>query len=413
MLNTVEIKLTKVLKILFALSLLYALFSYSLTDPNLVITSWQPYWRFQQWMWVHFFQNAQLLTITYGLLITSFFGVYFTGLRLLKQSTQPIQPQQLKKLFIAILLAISPLFLSYNALSHDIFNYMFNAKMVLIYQANPHVTVALDYASDNWTRFMHNTHTPAPYGYGWTALSLIPYALGFSKFLSTWLLFRAFALLSIGLLFLVLQKLSQVMLKKDLSPFAYWLVFLNPLLLIEVISNQHNDLWMMVPALASMLLILEKPKKQLWGKLLLSAVLLAFSASIKFATLVLAPIWVIGVLRLLWPTWRQKVSWPTLALFSSILLFLPLLTARSQQFLPWYLLWSLVWLPLIKPRLWRAWLVAFSVSALVRYIPWLLAGGFTDQVLAQQKWLVWGGGLGLWLVWLGWSSLARVRYNKR
>jgi hypothetical protein len=32
----------------------------------------------------------------------------------------------------------------------------------------------------------------------------------------------------------------------------------------------------------------------------------------------------------------------------SLALFLPLLTERSRYFLPWYLIWSLVFIPLLK-----------------------------------------------------------------
>jgi hypothetical protein len=401
---TLTNKINWLFKSLFVVSLLYALWSYSLTDPNLILTSSPPYWQFQQWMWQTFFHNRQLLTDSFLLLIAGFFGIYSIGWQVLRQAKQ----LETKKLLIGALIALSPLFFSYNALSHDIFNYIFNAKMVLVYQANPHVQIALDYARDDWTRFMHNTHTPAPYGYGWTALSLIPYALGFSKFLPTWLIFRAFSVLSLALLYFLLQKISRAINRQALPPTTFWLVFLNPLLILEVVANQHNDLWMMVPALAAVALVFSKPKKQLLPILGLSVLLLAASVTIKFATIALIPIWLLCVLRWAIKPIRVAINWQRVALWSSILLFIPLLTARSQQFLPWYLLWSLVWLPFIENKWWRSWLIIFSITALLRYAPWLWAGEFTPEVLTQQKWLLWGGST---LGWLIWQIKQQLRYN--
>ena len=409
-----EKKIRWLLRGTLVLSLAYAIFSYSLTDPNLVLTSWQPYWNFQQLMWQYFFNNRQLLTITYGVLIVGWFALYLWGLKLTYSIKETAQQQTWlkKRFFIGWLIAISPLLLSYNALSHDVFNYIFNAKIVWVYQANPHVSVALDFATDNWTRFMHNTHTPAPYGYGWTALSLIPYALGFHKFLPTWLIFRLFAVLSVGLLLKVLQKLSRQLRGQPLSFHCLWLVFFNPLLIIEVVSNQHNDLWMMVPALAAFWLIMRLPTKHNWPKIVGSAALLAFSISIKLGTAVLLPFWLIGIARAFWPKIKRVFSWERLLLFSSIALFIPLLTERSQQFLPWYLLWSLVWLSLVKARWWRAWVLVFSFTALLRYLPWLQALEYNGQVLLEQKWLLWGGGFLLWFSWYIWSVWRQMRYNK-
>ncbi|MFH2118634.1 MAG: hypothetical protein ABII10_02780 [Candidatus Paceibacterota bacterium] len=409
--------------ILFVFNLLYAFWSYSLTDPNLILTSWSPYWQFQQRMWQFFFNQRTWLTYGYASLMAGLFAVYFWGISLTAKQTNKIIS---KEIFLKYALALSPLLLSYNALSHDVFNYIFNAKMVLVYHANPHVQVALDFVRDDWTRFMHNTHTPAPYGYGWTALSLLPSLLGAGKFLFTWLIFRAWAVVSLLLLYRVVRKLAIKITEKSLSLNSFWLLFANPLLFIEVIANQHNDLWMMVPALASLLLVIDKPAclfsqgkllkrpaRTLLLKLLSSIGLLAFSVSIKLATLVLVPIWLLTVSRWFVPLIKRRVSRPNLMWLSSMALFAPLLTSRSQQFLPWYLIWALVWLPLIKKEWWKRWLIVFSLTAMARYLPWLWAGGFDSQVLWQQKIFLWGGGLGLWLISSVFSLLKdKLRYNK-
>lgn len=383
---------------LFFVSTIYTVFSYSLTDPNLIITSWSPYWNFQLWMWQTFFNNAQLLTITYSIIISLFFVIYLIGFRFFKRHKQSFD----KKIILKFLLAFSPLLLSYNALSHDVFNYMFNAKMVTVFKANPHVKTALDFYYDDWTRFMHNTHTPAPYGYGWTIFSILPYLLGFNKFLPTWFIFKIIAWISYYLLFLTITNFAKKLTNKELNFKHIWLIFANPLLIIEVLSNLHNDLWMLVPALASLNLIINKPKKYLIPKAIISLLLLAFSISTKLATIVLLPFW------LYWfgnwfiasnKLWKLIKKYEKLfPLLISSALFLPLLTTRSQQFLPWYLSWSFVWLGQIKFKLWKNWLLALSISSLARYLPWLLTGGFEGNVINQQKYITWLGGLILLII---------------
>ena len=399
----------------FLVLTVYAIFSYALTDPNLVLSSWPSYWSFQQWMWQTFFRNPQLLTQSYiFLIILALLGWW--------QVVQTLPPQLTRKaVLLRCLLLCLPLFFSYNALSHDVFNYLFNAKMVLVYHADPHVHVALDYPDDLWTRFMHNTHTPAPYGYGWTVFSLLPYALGMNKFLLSWLIFRALNILAIPLLFVLLIKLGQV-LKKDVSAKDLALVFLSPLFLIEIVSNSHNDLWMLIPAVASLWLVFQAKKRGAGKRVIFSAVFLAASISTKLATVTLSPIWFLGAwrassaafgLRWLPGTLRRwlDLGWALVqenfGFLASIALFLPLLTSRSQFFHPWYLIWSLIWLPLISVKWWRVALLAFVVSSLFRYVPWLLVGGFENQVLEQQQAVTWLGGLvglGLGMVWQNYSA---------
>ncbi len=379
MANFFKNKLHRYLLLYFLLLVLYAVFSYSLTAPNLVLSDWPPYWSFQTWMWETFFNNRELLTYTYLGLISSIFTTYF----LLVKNWPKNKPLSW---WLPLLIA-APLLFSNNALSYDVFNYIFNAKMVSVYQANPHIETALNYSHDNWTRFMHNTHTPAPYFYGWTAFSLIPYFLGGGKFLPTLLVFKLFSFISLGLLSFSLVKSI-----KNKYTWLIWLLF-NPLLLIEVVSNIHNDLWMMAPAIVGMMMI---SSKRSLHRIFISLILLLISASMKLATLALIPIWLAIIIP--WKTLMPKLhklvtnNW---ALFSSIALFLPLLTPRSKQFLPWYLIWSLAWVPLIskKYNLWKTSLIILSLSSMLRYLPYLWFGHYEDQVINQQlliTWIPWG-----------------------
>lgn len=398
--------------IYFLILLGYLIFSYSLTDPNLVLTSWEPYWQFQSWLWQNIYSNPQTLALLFGLLVLALFAVY-SWFVVDKKLISQLSFEPTKKTIFVFLLMISPLLFSYNALSHDVFNYIFNAKMVVVYGANPHQEVALNYPDDLWTRFMHNTHTPAPYGYGWTGLSVLPYVLGSSKFTMTWFLFRAMSLLSMVGLYFGIQFLSQSIRSTKLKVSELAVIFLNPLILIELISNSHNDLWMIVPAIFALTLMLHTGKK-FWyekSKWIIALILLIISISIKFATIALLPVFAFVYFeRMLLQQFLQakvpvlgkiaKVSdtisnlaenfWkPYVPLVCSILLFLPLLVPRSQFFHPWYLVWSLVWLPLINHRWWKMLLLLFSFTSLLRYIPWMIDGGFKEQTLMYQQLITW------------------------
>lgn len=385
----------------------FAIFSYSLTAPNLVLTSWQHFWQFQEWMWNTFFNDRFLLSLSFiGLSLLIWLAYYLIIAK--AKSGEKTETRKRSVSWLSIALVVSPLLLANNALSHDVFNYIFNARMVIHYQANPHQQVALDFAQDPWTRFMHNTHTPAPYSYGWTALSLIPYFIGAvltgSKFLPTWLSFRFFSYLSwLGLVWLGWRQQKKTPKKHRWWYYALWL---NPLLIIEVVANVHNDLWMMVPAVASLLLLIKRSTTQSWPKKLLSLVLLIISISTKQATLALVPLWFILACQWHWlrkisPFLDKSVAWlkDNWAFVASFLMFLPLLTARSKHFLPWYLSWSLVWLPFINKR-WSPWkwsLLVLSLSSWLRYIPYLWTGNFEGAVIPQQKLITW---LPFGLFWL-------------
>lgn len=403
--------------ILFVVFLAYFLFSYIFLDPNLVLTTFKPYWLFQNWLWQSFLQNREFLIAAYIFIILASFAAYFSVCGKVYDQKESFLKLGKKQIMLLLSVILMPLLLSYNALSHDVFNYIFNARMVVEYGANPHAQTALDFPEDNWTRFMHNTHTPAPYGYGWTVLSLLPYVFGVGKFLVTWLNFKLFAILSYFLVIFILFRFLQL----QKRPIASVLLFaLNPLVLIEVVGNSHNDLWMMIPTLLSFLLIYRPIKSGQSSKhAVLSFGLLLISASVKMATILLLPL-------LVWLKFLQsgfadnKIfsffgKWEISSNFinrnkfrenlpelASLIMFLPLLSARSQFFHPWYLLWCLVWLPLIKSRLISAILIAFSLSSMLRYLPWISSGfEYSDQIVFNQRLITWGGGIfGSVLVWL-------------
>lgn len=385
----------------------YTLWSFTLTDPNLVLTAWTPYWSFQNWLWS---LDKHHVTGVYVILITALFFLYFQLFRKIR-SNNAFQFKNLgiREIVFIIAICVFPLLFSYNALSHDVFNYIFNAKMVVEYRANPHIQTALEYSHDEWVRFMHNVHTPAPYWYGWTILSLIPYLGGLGKFVTTWLVFRLWSVLGLVLLIIFQWKLLEKNGQSQRKLSSLVLFVLNPLILIEIISNSHNDAWMMWPALASIYILMKEQSldiQKAWKMIIVSFGLLVFSLSIKIATMLLIPFWIYLVIREtalftklwkhtknIWIKGESLKSWIDDHLFDlmSLTMFLPLLTVRAQQFHPWYLLWPLSFLPFLELKWWRNALLILSVSSLFRYVPWMWAGAFefTSTIQVHQKLITW------------------------
>jgi len=79
-------------------------------------------------------------------------------------------------------------------------------------------------------------------------------------------------------------------------------------------------------------------------------------------------------------------NWPLLA---SIGMFIPLLTLRSQQFHPWYLVWTIAFIPFfLKNKISNAWAIALlvlSASSMYRYLPFLYQNNYDGNVLLWQK----------------------------
>jgi len=387
--NQERIRLSPIVGLLF-ISLLVSFSSYVLVDPNLILLNSEIWVQVQMWFWQSL-GYWDVLAFAYLALILSWWVFYLWGAR----GAQLVLHRS--QLWIGVAACIFVLWLGHNALSHDIFNYLFNAKMVSEYSSNPHVRTAIEFSYDPWVRFMHNIHTPAPYGYGWTAVSLLPYWLGLGSFLLTYFAMKAWMILGLGLyLYFGWRLLEKWPVSNKIQ--RLWLFAFNPILLWETALNGHNDVWMMWPALAAFFLVLKKDRK-LWH-IVLAGLLLAFSISIKLVTVVLVPILLFLVL---WPVLKNTITklsrlleqlgdhfftfWPE---YASLVLLVPLVTSRSQQFLPWYLIWSWSFFPLLRWR-WLRWLLlAFTLTSQLRYVPWLLNGlEYTAKLQLEMRMVTW------------------------
>lgn len=380
------------------LFILWTIFSFVFTDPNLILINQEFFVNWQSFLWQNILPNTFLRIIIFLILSLTLFINY---LYLIKFWPKKIDFFNKKIIFVLISI-FSILLISYNALSHDVFNYIFNARMLVKYGANPHQVTALKFAYDPWTRFMNNVHTTAPYGQVWTYISIIPYLLGFNKFFLTWLNFKVFAFLGLLITFYLL---NQYVNKERNKYRALAILFLNPLILIETLGNAHNDWWMMWPVLASLLLVKKffNSNKKNYFLIIGIVCLMFFSILTKFASLIAIPYIIYLLMRNQLEKLFQKNFLNNLLKFVnyyfwdliSISFFLPLFTDRSQRFLTWYLIWPMTFLPLLKSKMWKNILLIFSASAFLSYIvwiiyvPWLYFDRSLPNVLLYKQVILW------------------------
>jgi len=200
-----------------------ATYSYVLVDPNFTLFN-LPFWTtfrnavvyfgyYQRgWSWFVYFVSVLIL-----------FGFHLYFLKKLKK----YNPFKLAVLIGGLLVV------SYPFLSHDFFNYLFDAKIVTLYFKNPYFYKALDFPADPWLRFMHWTHRTYPYGPIFLLITLIPSMLSFGKLVLSFLFFK--------ITWFIFYLLSVFLLKKTNRKWA--MIFAtHPLIIIEGLVNNHNDL---------------------------------------------------------------------------------------------------------------------------------------------------------------------------
>lgn len=294
-----------------------------------------------------------------GIFVALCFFVFIIYLNLIKKNNK----------YIYLLMIAAAGIFAYPMFSYDLFNYIFNAKMVLIYHANPHVRTAIEFSVDPILRFMQNVNTPAPYAYGWTLASLLPGLAWFTgKFtLSFWAMKAFIAGFWLGQLW-ILKKLVTKLFPSE--PWRFWLFALNPLVLVETLINGHNDVVMMGLALSAYWFLLQSKKVK-------SILLLLLSASIKYATMVLLPLYFLP--RRLFST-------------AASLLLLAVMFTRPDQLHSWYLIWAFSFAVLAKSKWPVSAFTALTFGALLRYAPFIYFGHWDPPVYLLRN-LIWGASL--------------------
>lgn len=357
------------------LTAVFSLFLYSFTQIDLNLTlSKITIWQRMEKAFVHvgYFQRPLSTTIFLTIL---FFLFFFYLLILWLTKNDRLKANQLWWLIFATVVI---LFLSYPAFSHDIFNYIFDAKIVAFYHQNPYRVKPLDFPDDPMTRFMHWTHRPSVYPPLWISLSVVPFVFGFGKFLLQLFLFKAMmAGFYLGTIWLIWKVSEALTPKQKIFNLAFYAF--SPLVLIESLVSGHNDGVMVFFALLAFYLLLKK-------KPFLSFLSWFFSIGVKYITAFLFPVFAL----LAWRKIRvKKVDYQKLTIAAILFLFLAILTTTYRiGFQPWYLLWTLPFIALKAEERFLFWLtIGFSLGSLLRYTPFLYYGHWNYPVPNMKLWL--------------------------
>ena len=129
--------------------------------------------------------NRPLSTVIYLTLVLIMHGFYFFFL--FQASKKKLNKQ---KAWVLIVTTTILLLFSYNAFSYDIFNYIFDARIITHYHQNPYIHKALDFPGDHMLSFMRWTHRTYPYGPIWLVITVPLSFLGLQFFIPTFLLFK-------------------------------------------------------------------------------------------------------------------------------------------------------------------------------------------------------------------------------
>lgn len=328
----------------FVLIFLLSVYSFVLVDPNFTPFSSVVWSVFRNFMvQIGYYQRIWSFVLYSILIIALFVFQYF----LMKQKVSPVR--------VALGVGILTL-CAYPFLSHDFFNYLFDAKIVSYYHQNPYIRAAWDFPADPDLRFMHWVQRTYPYGPVFLVLTVIPSFVSFGKFIISFVLFKALWSFMYVAATAALTRVN----KKVALFFAT-----SPLIIVEGLINGHNDLIAVTFGLMALYGAVQKKN------VLLSYGLFAASVGIKFTA---APF------VFLLTKWRYAVP-VVMVGFVATLAY----SYTKVGIQPWYFLNLLILLPFAL-----AYMFEFSVLSLFllfSYYPYIVLGGWDtqDKVLLKER----------------------------
>lgn len=349
------------------------LYSYTQVDLNLTLSQWSIWKTIQtSFQYIGWF-NRPLSTLIYLIILLLLTVCYLLFLWNIKRGLL------LARHFWWLVGGMSLILLfSYNAFSYDLFNYMFDVRIFTLHQQNPYLYKALDFPNDPWINFMRWTHRTYPYGPVWLGLTIPLSYLGFQIFLPTLFLFKALMVGSfIGTIYFIGKIFQKIKPSDGLFGMAFFA--LNPLVIIESLVSAHHDIVMVFLVTMAIYHLLNK-------NYIRAFLLLFLSIGIKFATILLIPIFIIV---LLWQIKRRLIENETLFSYSLAAMVMAIIFASQRTELqPWYLLWLFPFVSLLTRRLLI--IVSFlllSVGLLLHYAPFLYSGNWNPPIPTIKLWI--------------------------
>lgn len=338
-----------VLLFFFVTILILGVFSYGFIDPNLTLSTNPVFLHIQEPLRNLAYHQRPIAAILFFAILVGLFACYGTFFKL---GTRMFASWK----HACIVLGISAVILafSYPALTYDLFNYIMTGKVTYQYHENPYIVMPIEIPNEPNLAFTRAANKLALYGPVWILFSGIPYGLAGANIWGTIIAFKLMnAIAYIGFSYLIYR------VTKNFTNVIFFA--LNPLVLIEVLMNGHNDIYMMLLAIGG--LLLWQQNRKIPGFLLLAA-----SWFIKGATLIVAP-----VLFFRKQTLEHALVWMYWLLASVFFVVAPI----REELYPWYAVWLVMTaslLPFKSHRYLLGFTIVLTFALELRNLPYMWMG---------------------------------------
>ena len=222
----------------------------------------------------------EMINITSGILVIGLFLLFsILYLLIIKKEESIFKDKKQVMTFIIIVSFIFMMILPY--LSSDIYYYIGDSWLCSKYHQNPYYTTVKD-LQDNGINdeILNNTghwkYTTSIYGPVWNAISIGLVSLSFGSVTAALFIFKIASLLIHICNCYIIGKLTKG--KKYILLYG-----LNPLILIELLSNVHNDIYLILFFLLSLYFLIKKKN------IYLTVLFLVLSITIKYSTVLIIP----------------------------------------------------------------------------------------------------------------------------
>lgn len=351
--------------ILFSLALFF--YSFTQIDLGLVVSRYPFFYGIEKsFQYIGYFRRDISAYLYLGIMGFGFSLFGYTLFSVIKKYISP------KGLFVIVGTVSLLLAFSYNALSYDFFNYIFDAKILTHYHLNPYQYKALDFPGDPMLGFMHWTHRTYPYGPLWLVLTVPLSFIASNIFIITFFLFKLLTLAAYVIFAWYFYKVAVIVNEKR-ALFATTFLVLNPLFLAEFLVSGHNDSSMFALAFGAIYYLLKR-------KQLLAYVLLAVSIGVKFATGFLLAAFLLVSFYLLK---KRNIPIKLFIHLSTLLMIIAfVLVSYRTIFEPWYLIYIFPFMLLMPWKKETGWFIGImSILSSTYYFPYLLTGQWNESVM--------------------------------
>lgn len=368
--------LAKIILPLWILSaILIFLYSFTQVDLSLTLSQASIFQQVQKsFQYIGWF-NRPLSTYLFLGLLLWLFTLFAITVRQVVQ--KKLSSKKIWTIIFAVTLILIP---SYNAFSYDMFNYIFDARIVSNYGLSPYEYKPLDFPEDPMLSFMRSTHRVYPYGPTWLGLTVPLTFISNEIFAVSLLLFKTLSAVAfLGTIYFI-KKIAERIKIKNIN-LAITLFALNPLVLIEGLVSSHNEIVMMFFAVFALYLLFAN--KKTWP-----FISLIISIGVKFATVILAPVFLLKLLR---KNIEDKKIIEYIIFLSVIAVILTSVASGSNknpEFQPWYLLLLAPFIGLYEKNIVQGLFIGLSFFALLSYVPFLYTGQWPENIVMIKNILI-------------------------